>query len=164
MAGTYANEKQLASIDGATSLGQLADDTVLAVLGWRRTGSLTTTESDLLRLVADWLDRSVQSLADPLRVSLTTQGTPIPGLNSFGAGVAGQALGIDPVSPDPNAAVAALTNLKKSVLALAEGSGAEADADQVQHAFEHIAQAMLSTADSLLAPAARTTWATTVNF
>jgi hypothetical protein len=162
--GTYANEKQLASIDGATSLGQIADDAVLAVLAWRTAGSLSARESEPLRLVAAWLERSVQSLTDPLHISLKTQSAQIPGLSSFGAGVAGLALGIDPGGQDPQSAVVALKNLRSSVLALVEGTGTAGDADLVQAAFDQIAQAMLSTADSLLAPAARTTWATTVSF
>ncbi len=37
MIETQSDARRLASIDGATSLGQLADDAVLAVLAWQRT-------------------------------------------------------------------------------------------------------------------------------
>ena len=55
MIGTSANEKQLASVDGATALGQLADDALLAVLGWQATGELGEDQIGVLRKFASWL-------------------------------------------------------------------------------------------------------------
>jgi hypothetical protein len=165
MIGTSANEKQLASIDGATTLGQLADDALLAVLNWQQVGALTDAESEVLRTFAAWLGAMSDSLADPL--SLLDPKAPLaslPGLASYGPNLAGTALGLHKGEATTEGEIASVRELQSLVLRIVRGDADVAAAQHLQHAFETVARTMLSAADALLAPSANATWATTSAF
>jgi hypothetical protein len=165
MTETQADARRLTSIDAATSLGQLADEVVVAVIHWRADSTLNEHDAMAVRQAAQWLESTSARLADPLSLEAGHDNVlSFPGPDSFGPGLADAALGVLSANRKTDETIAALDALKLQLLAIADGSADERDAERLLNVFEGIARAMLSAADSLLAPATRTKWAMTSAF
>jgi hypothetical protein len=165
MIETQGDARRLASIDGATSLGQMADRVVVAALHWRQHRQLEAQDVDALRRAADWLGSVELILSDPLSLSsVISRPSEFPELDSFAPGLAGVALGELGSTADKEGQGRALGRLRELLLALANGSAGESDTDRVVRIFEAFAQAMLASADSMLATTPGTSWTTTPSF
>ena len=164
MIGTATAERQMSSVDSATSLGQLADDALLAVLAWRAKDELDDHGRERLKDFADWLSQLRETLVDPISVTLTaSHSRTLPGLDGFGPSVPGSAFGIR-VAGGASEAALVLDHLRSTVLAIIAGDTNVAGLEELQRTFEGISRAMLSTVEALQAPATRTTWASTSAF
>ena len=158
MIGTATTEKQLASIDSATALGQLADDALLAVLTWRETNEMDDQAVERLNTFAAWLDRLIQNLADPISVARPSEfSRSFPGLDSFGPVVPSAVLGLRSAETTESE-LEMLQQMRMVILAIAARQPEMQGLDEIQRIFGAISRSMLSTVEALKAPSARATW------
>lgn len=162
MIETQGDARRLASIDGATALGQLADDVVVAILHWKDHGDLERDDLHALRQAIDWLERAKEGLDHPLRLASAPSGSSaLPSLDSFGPSLTGAALGALGAGMDAQAMSSALDAIRLQTQAVVERKADPAEVDRVLSVFEALSRAMLSSADAMLAPSARGSWTTT---
>ncbi len=109
--------------------------------------------------------RAELALTDPLDLAQRSSAlNNLPGLDTFGPGVADAALEAFAAGLDLGQEVLAVKHLRSKVLEFAAGRAAPIVAEELADVFETIAKAMITAADSMLAPVARTAWATTSVF
>jgi hypothetical protein len=155
----------LASIDGATALGQLADDAVLTLTSWQGTRQLSPDDEATLHLLAGWLDRATAILSDPVGLVLKPGGVEtLPGLDTFSAGVADAAHQAVAAGMTGEREISAIQNFRSKLLKVLDGTAEPEVSEQLVVTFEAIANAMLAVADSMLAPQSRSAWVTTSTF
>jgi len=156
---------RLSSIDGATALGQLADDAVLALAGWQVSNQLSAEGRAALQTLADWLERAAAILSDHLNLVLQPGGVDLlPGLDNFGPGVADAALQAVAAGLTGEREISAVEDLRAKILEVLSATAEAEVAEQLALTFEAVAKAMLTVVDSMLAPSSRSAWATTSAF
>lgn len=158
---TQADPQRLSSIDAATSLGRLADEVVVALAHRIDRVALGPDDVRALTLAADWLNRLSDQLANPLDLSRLGDVAAFPGLYGFGPDVTGAAIDAIGSSAGRQAEVEALRALRDTVRNVPSDTSDPETLHRLLRVFESIARAMLSAAGSMLAPPARSAWATT---
>lgn len=162
MIETQNDAKRLSAIDGATALGQLADDAVLALSHWVENRHLSEGGASALRRLIAWLDAAAESVANPFD-SIFTAGTgdAAHALGNFSPDVTDAALGALAAGLNREQEVSVIHDLSAGLAEVLEGRADEDAAESLARTFEAVAKAMLVAADLMLAPAPRTAWTTT---
>jgi len=159
MTETQGDAKRLSAIDGATSLGRLADGAVLVLSHWQDRKRLSSEDVNTLQALADWLGRAAERIADPLTAAFAVgRYELLPGLDNFGTGVTSAA--IEAIAPglDSETEVATLRDLREKVLEVVDRSANAESVEFLAGVFESVAKAMLAAADYMLTPSSRAAW------
>lgn len=163
MIDTQNDATRLSAIDGATALGQLADDAVIALSNWLSVRRLSESDASSLRILVSWLDHAAASISDPLGSVLGGRGLHASvGLDNFSIEVTDAAL--DALAPGKRGETeaSAIRDLRDRLAGLLDGRGDSETAEALAATFEAVAKAMLVAADLMLSPAPRTAWTTSL--